>query len=59
MENNKITFFTSNLTQEELLDSFLINGGKSKADAIRAGRLIERIRELSKEIKLVDKNYRK
>lgn len=57
MDNNLTTFFTSNLSMEELEDH-LCDTGK-KIDKIKARRLVERIKYLSVEKKLVGVNRRK
>lgn len=56
MDNNLATFFTSNLSIEELEDH-LSDTGK-KIDKIKARRLVERIKYLSVEKKLVGANHR-
>ena len=57
MENNLPTFFTSNLTMEEL--EIHLSEGKNSVDKVKAKRIIERIKYLSTELKLISKNQRK
>lgn len=56
MENHLPTFFTSNLTIEELENSLSITN--SGVDKVKARRIIERIKQLSLTIELVSKNRR-
>lgn len=57
MEENLSTFFTSNLSLEELEVHLSITG--NKIDKVKARRIIERIRYLTNEMKLVGPNRRK
>lgn len=57
MEENLSTFFTSNLSLEELELHLSITG--NKIDKVKARRIIERIKYLTNEIKLVAPNRRK
>lgn len=57
MENNLATFFTSNLTIDEL--EVHLSEGKNSVDKVKAKRIIERIKYLSTELKLISKNQRK
>ena len=57
MDNNLPTFFTSNLTLEEL--EVHLSEGKNSVDKLKAKRIIERIKYLTTELKLVSKNQRK
>lgn len=57
MENNLTTFFTSNLSIEEL--EIHLSEGKNSVDKVKAKRIIERIKYLSTELKLISKNQRK
>ena len=57
MENNLPTFFTSNLTIDEL--EIHLSEGKNSVDKVKAKRIIERIKYLSTELKLISKNQRK
>lgn len=57
MENNLTTFFTSNLSMEELEIS--LSEGKNSVDKLKAKRIIERIKFLTDELKLISKNQRK
>ena len=56
MENDLVTFFTSNLTLEELEES--LSQTSSGVDKVKARRIIERIKQLTIEEKLVSKNRR-
>ena len=58
MEEKLPTFFTSNLTIDEL-EVHLSNSSNGKVDKIKAKRIIERINYLCDEIKLISKNNRK
>lgn len=57
MENNLPTFFTSNLTLEELENHFM--NGKVELNPIKARRIIERIKQLTYDKKMISKNLRK
>ena len=57
MDNNLPTFFTSNLSLEELEVS--LSEGKNSIDKLKARRIIERIKYLTDELKLISKNQRK
>lgn len=57
MEEHLPTFFTSNLSMEEL-ESHLSNS-KNKVDVVKARRIVERIKQLTEEVILVSKNRRK
>ncbi len=50
------TFITSNLTIEELTDHLAET--KRGSDIVKANRIIERIKQLTEEIKLISKNMR-
>lgn len=56
MENHLPTFFTSNLTLEELENSFAIT--TSGVDKVKARRIIERMKQLTINLKLISKNRR-
>ena len=56
MDSNLPTFFTSNLSIEELESHLALT--KNKTDAVKARRIIERIKFLTKEIKMVSINRR-
>lgn len=56
MEQNLPTFFTSNLTLEELENNLSITS--SGVDKVKARRIIERIKQLTLSIELVSKNRR-
>ena len=56
MEENLSTFFTSNLTLEELEES--LSQTSSGVDKVKARRIIERIKQLTVQEKLVSKNRR-
>lgn len=57
MDNELTTFFTSNYSIDEL-ENHLIDAGKSGKDPIKARRIIERIKNLTVEEKLISKNKR-
>lgn len=57
MEENLSTFFTSNLSLKELETHLSLTGGK--VDVVKARRIIERIKYLTNEIKLVGLDRRK
>ncbi|MDD4706131.1 MAG: primosomal protein DnaI [Bacilli bacterium] len=57
MDNKLATFFTSNLNLEELELHFIIN--KSPGEAIKARRIIERIKQITEYQKLISENRRK
>ena len=57
MDEKLPTFFTSNLTLDELEIHLSMQNGK--VDKLKANRLIERIRYMCDEIKLISSNYRK
>lgn len=56
MEQHLPTFFTSNLTLEELESHLSITS--SGADKVKARRILERIKQLTQEMELVSKNRR-
>ena len=56
MDNNLPTFFTSNLTIEELEKALSISS--SGVDKVKARRIIERIKQLSITQELISKNRR-
>ena len=56
MENHLPTFFTSNLTLEELETSLSITS--SGVDKVKARRIIERIKQLTIDCSLISKNRR-
>ena len=56
MENKLSTFFTSNLTIEELETHLSIT--KNNIDKIKARRIIERIKQLSSPMELISVNRR-
>ena len=56
MENNLPTFFTSNLTIEELEKSLATTS--SGVDRVKARRIIERIKQLTVSLELISKNRR-
>lgn len=56
MNNEMPTFFTSNLTINELEKNLSIT--KDTEDVIKAKRIIERIKYLTKDIELLGNNYR-
>jgi primosomal protein DnaI len=56
MNNGMPTFFTSNLTIDELFHHLSLT--KDKEDAVKAKRIIERIKYLTEDIELLGNNYR-
>ena len=56
MEEDLPTFFTSNLTLEELENNLSLTS--TGVDRVKARRIIERIKQLTVEIKLISKNRR-
>ena len=56
MENHLPTFFTSNLTLEELENSLSFT--QSGVDKVKARRIIERMKQLAISIELISKNRR-
>ncbi len=57
MNNHLTTFFTSNLTIEEL--EYHLSLAKSSLDKVKARRIIERIKQLTVDMELVTNNKRK
>ena len=57
MQEQLPTFFTSNLTINELEEHFSVT--KNSVDVIKARRIIERIKQLTEDIEMVGKNNRK
>ena len=57
MEEGLTTFFTSNLTYEELETSLSIT--KGKIDSLKATRIMERIKNLTIEMNIIGENRRK
>ena len=57
MNNYKTTFFTSNLTMEEL--EHHLDTNKYSDDEIKARRIVERIKELTIDMELISENRRK
>ncbi len=56
MNNNKITFFTSNLTIEELERHLSLSS--NSVDKLKARRIIERIKQLTIDMELISENRR-
>ena len=56
MNNNKATFFTSNLTIEELEQHLSLTNGS--VDKVKSRRIIERIKQLTIDMELVSENRR-
>ena len=56
MNNHLTTFFTSNLTIEELEVHLSIS--KDKQDYVKARRIIERIKQLTEDMELITSNHR-
>ena len=57
MDAKKTTFFTSNLTIEELEQHLSIT--KNGVNIVKAKRIIERIKQLTEDIELISKNRRR
>ena len=57
MEEKLPTFFTSNLTVDELEQHLAVT--KAEVDILKARRIIQRIRQLTNEITMVSVNLRK
>lgn len=57
MNNNLCTFFTSNLTIEELERHLSLTKGSE--DTVKARRIIERIKQLTTDMELISENRRK
>ncbi|MGM9834574.1 MAG: AFG1/ZapE family ATPase [Bacilli bacterium] len=57
MNNHKTTFFTSNLNIEELERHLTISNYSD--DAVKARRIIERIKQLTEDIEMISENRRK
>lgn len=57
MDNHLTTFFTSNLSIEELTEH--LASSKKGVDEVKAGRIIARINQLTEDIEMISKNLRK
>ena len=57
MNNNKTTFFTSNLTIDELENHLCITSGSE--DKVKARRIVQRINQLTEQAELISENRRK
>lgn len=57
MNNGKTTFFTSNFTITELESHLSLT--KSGVDVVKSKRIIERIKQLTKDMELISENRRK
>lgn len=57
MNNYKATFFTSNLTIDQLEEHLIINSNID--EIVKAKRIIERIKQLSEDMELIGENKRK
>ena len=57
MDNKKSTFFTSNLTLEELENHFILSN--KTEEKIKSRRIMERIKQLTEDQELVGENRRK
>ena len=56
MEEGLTTFFTSNLTYEELESALSLSRGK--VDSVKATRIIERIKNLTNNMTIIGENKR-
>lgn len=57
MDNNLVTFFTSNLNLDELESHLKLTNNSS--DSVKARRIIERIKQLTNYMELISENKRK
>lgn len=57
MEEGLTTFFTSNLTLDDLNDH--LSSSKAGVESIKAGRIISRIKQLTMQVEMISKNLRK
>ena len=57
MDNGLTTFFTSNLTMDELTEH--LSNSKKGVDEVKAGRIIARINQLTEDLEMISKNLRK
>ena len=57
MNNNKTTFFTSNLTIQELEQHLSLSS--SGVDKVKARRILERVKQLTIDMELISENRRK
>ena len=57
MDNRLATFFTSNLTLNELEEHFIIKNNDE--EKVKARRIMERIKFLTNNMELIDENRRK
>ncbi len=57
MNNNLCTFFTSNLTIEELERHLSLT--KNSEDTVKSRRIIERVKQLTEDMELISENRRK
>ena len=57
MQEHKTTFFTSNLTIEELENHF--SNSKNGSDIVKARRIIERVKQLTVNLTMIGENLRK
>ena len=57
MNNYKTTFFTSNLDIKELASHLRVT--QYSDDSVKAGRIIERIKQLTEDMELISENRRK
>ena len=57
MDEKLTTFFTSNLTLEELEEHLAVS--KSGVESVKAGRIIARIKQLTESKEMISKNLRK
>ena len=57
MDQNLPTFFTSNLTIDEL--KIHLSNTKNTVDFVKSERIIERVRQLTEDLELISENKRK
>ncbi|KRM89779.1 primosomal protein DnaI [Liquorilactobacillus vini] len=58
MQEQLVTFFSSNLSLKELQDGYLTINNRGEAEPLKAQRIMERIRYLAQEIRMVGRNRR-
>lgn len=58
MQEQLATFFSSNFSQQQLLQEYLTVNNRGEAEPLKAQRIMERIRYLSRETIMIGKNRR-
>ncbi|KRM07588.1 MAG: primosomal protein DnaI [Liquorilactobacillus ghanensis] len=59
MQEQLATFFSSNLSQQQLLGEYLTVNNRGEAEPLKAQRIMERVRYLSREIVMIGQNRRR